>query len=1030
MAEPRFGVGETVRFLSDRSRIGQVTGEARRVGGVCWYGVRMADGELLRAPEDDLEPFLPNLSPQERFARGSFGDHEDLVRLITWHKLSQPLDNALYSLGATRTTFYPHQFKPLLKFLEAGDQRLLIADEVGLGKTIEAGLVMAELRARDQLREVLVVCPKALCDKWREEMWRRFDEEFQVLDSSGFREAIRRFREQDALGRMRAIVSLQSLRQASVIEDLEGTPLPLDLVIVDEAHHLRNSETLSHRAVRAAIEGATGVLFLTATPIHLGSENLFSLFRLLKPGSFDSLWAFDQAMAANEPVIEAERIAAARFPPDMGALAERFDTMLRGRHRQFFAGNPLVERWSRWAEQAGNVRRPDVARLSSDLKQINLFSHIFTRTRKREVFESARQRRAAVLAPEITGAERRFYESVTDFVRHVHGEGSTAAFFAAVTAQRQVASCMPAARARFVERAFDWLADDGDPEDVWADDDVTGGRLDPPRELLAAAEAMGGVDSKFDKLLETIRAIDEEEAGRKILIFSYFRDTLSYLHGRLREAGYVCDVIHGGVPTDPGRPETDQRGAVIRRFRDDPRVRFLLSSEVGGEGLDFQFCHIMVNYDLPWNPMKVEQRIGRLDRLGQDAPAILIFNFTLPGTIEQRILERLHDRIGIFVRSIGDLEMILGNQIQEMTRELLSRRLTPEEEERIIDRAADVIENNREHLERLERGADQFVGRDAYFEEQLERARTGGQTLTPGDIKTFLTRFIDRYYPDSTVAPTRTPGVFRLEVDRNLESAVRALPENLGRLRFLHALNSGNGIVRMTFDADHTFGADDIELVAAPHPLVRLAVEHYRDHKDEFVKASAVTVEASGDAMAGTYIYRIEEVVTTMGSTRGVAGTRRRLEPFFVTIEDGQALEESTSSRLFGTMLRNGRPWSDAVTDLATGTLGELIEAAGWLFIERMSAWRNDAEERAVARLHARTASLRTAHDARIRRLDELIAREAAGAARKTYLQLLGGQRRARVAEFESKLTELEGQGVVSMTTNLVGCGLLRAVAE
>jgi ERCC4-related helicase len=165
-----------------------------------------------------------------------------------------------------------------------------------------------------------------------------------------------------------------------------------------------------------------------------------------------------------------------------------------------------------------------------------------------------------------------------------------------------------------------------------------------------------GPDSKFEKLLTILLAIEEEEEGAKVLIFTYFVGTSKYLTERLSEKGIATLRIAGDVPSDPHRPEHDQRGARIRQFQHDPAIRVLVSTEVGSEGLDFQFCHHVVNYDLPWNPMVVEQRMGRIDRYGQESPWIQIHNLVVNGTVEERILVRLYRRIGIFEKSIGDLE--------------------------------------------------------------------------------------------------------------------------------------------------------------------------------------------------------------------------------------------------------------------------------------------------------------------------------------------------------------------------------------
>src|SRR5262249_28925686 len=146
-------------------------------------------------------------------------------------------------------------------------------------------------------------------------------------------------------------------------------------------------------------------------------------------------------------------------------------------------------------------------------------------------------------------------------------------------------------------------------------------------------------------------------------------------------------------------------------------------SEVGSEGLDFQFCHILVNYDLPWNPMVVEQRIGRLDRLGQKAERIVILNCSAQGTIEELILQRLYSRIRIFEDSIGDLEPILGEEIKKLTETLLHSKLTAEERDRLVQEKARVLEHRRQELEELERQSSRFLGQDEFFNEEIKRVQ-------------------------------------------------------------------------------------------------------------------------------------------------------------------------------------------------------------------------------------------------------------------------------------------------------------------
>lgn len=1016
---PRFVQSDRVYLRSDRSRVGTIAAEGVLSGEDYWYRVEFVDGRRAHVCELDLDPFVRSLSPEDLFVESAFGDRDDLLRVVTYHKLSTPIENTLYSLGASRTDFYPHQYKPLIKMLDSKDQRLLIADEVGLGKTIEAGLILTELRARRALNQALVVCPSALCEKWRDEMWNRFDEEFSILGSAELQSLIRTLQDRGTIGQLRAIISLQTVRQEYNIEMLETTPLPLDYVIIDEAHHLRNSETLSHRACAVICEGASAVVLLTATPIQIGNRNLFNLFRVLDPQEFDDYASFEERLAANEPVVAAERVLRASFPPDLDEVRKLIGNLNIGRAAKYFAKNPYFRRLESELSRSGDITRSRVAQLHADVKDLNLLSHIFTRTRKRDVLEASAKRVARVVRPQPTDQELRFYNAVTAFVRGVHQlSGSTVPLFAAISAQRQVASSVQAAKRRFINKALDHMGawEEGELDElVLKGDKGQSSRL--PAEVIAAAKALDNVDTKFDALVKELARLEEVEPGRKLIIFSYFRDTLEYLQERLATLGYAPVVIHGDVKSDPQNPDKDERGQRLRKFRSDPLTRILISSEVGSEGLDFQFCHILVNYDLPWNPMRVEQRIGRLDRIGQESNKVIIVNMSLQNTIEDRILDRLYARIGIFEQSIGDLESIIGDEIHALTRELLARELTPEEEEELIDRAAAVIEGKRIWLERLDEQSGRLVGRDIYFEEQLDRARQGGEVLAPVDLRAFTTRFLAQAYPRTRLLGSDTEGVYQLQVDPSLETSLRTLPMTPTLVKCLQRLGR-SGSLLLTFDASKALD-DDIELVAAHHPLSRLAVRHFGDNPHEIHAVSAVRVSQVAGIAPGVYLFVLSEIVVRSGRVR------KRLEALMLSADTGEPVDDAVGSLLLGQMLRSGRKWEDPPL-LDSGAARTALEAAEAAFLDRLSQRRSDMVARNAAIVQTRLASLQTSHDTRLRRKQDLLDRARSQGRQERYIRMLEGTIRNMIAQYEDRRDELEMERAVHLESTVIGCGLVQ----
>ena len=207
----------------------------------------------------------------------------------------------LYTFYASRTEFQVHQFKPVLKLLNTFKQRLLLADEVGLGKTIEAGIIITELSARlGELSRVLIVCPSMLLSKWEREMQKRFSLNFDILTRNDFIKFLQRYIEYGEAEKMKGIISLQTLRSNKMIERLREVSPHFDIVIVDEAHYMRNPETLSSELGEVLSELADAMLFLSATPLQLGTPDLFNLLSLLIPEEFSDFVLFHRFIEPNE----------------------------------------------------------------------------------------------------------------------------------------------------------------------------------------------------------------------------------------------------------------------------------------------------------------------------------------------------------------------------------------------------------------------------------------------------------------------------------------------------------------------------------------------------------------------------------------------------------------------------------------------------------------------------------------------------------------------------------------------------------
>src|SRR5215831_11295135 len=350
----------------------------------------------------------------------------------------------------------------------------------------------------------------------------------------------------------------------------------------------------------------------------------------------------------------------------------------------------------------------------------------------------------------------------------------------------------------------------------------------------------------------------------------------------------------------------DERLQLIDEFKTDPRIQILLSSEVGSEGIDLQFCGFLVNYDLPWNPMKDEQRIGRLDRLGQKAEKINIVNFAIKDTIEERILERLYERIGIFRQSIGDLEDILGSEVQELTVDLLSHHLTAEQEAQRITQTQLAVEARRQQENQLVEQSTVFFGSSDYILEQIGQARDLGRWITPEDLKGFVQDFFDNAYRGSRISwddPQDGLTTIRLSNEaRNEFSRYCSLQTPALNSKLRHA---GEGEVVLAVDSEAAQQYPKLEVLSHFHPLTKWIIECHRNNDHAFLSTAAVEIRT--DLLtAGDYLCGIE--------FWSFFGLRKEVQIAYAlaALTDGQPLSSVSGERLIREMLDRGRTWEFA----------------------------------------------------------------------------------------------------------------------
>lgn len=936
MAEMQIAPGLRVRRIADPGRVGVTTGRCRELAGKKRLQVQFPDRSEFIAT-DQIEVVDNEEDFQDQIGRGRFGRARNLRQTLTFFRLSGRLANVIYSMQTTNTDFYAYQFKPVLKLLSSPTNGILIADEVGLGKTIEAGLIWTELRARFDARRLLVVCPAMLREKWQEELRERFGVSAQLVDASHLRRVLR----ESAGGTERGfalIASMQGVRPnrgwdvaeeedtlgpgsrlARYLQDAAYKEDLIDLLIIDEAHYLRNPETLTARVGTLLRRVAANVVLLSATPIHLRNDDLYQLLHLVDEDTFDSSHDFMRIVEANEPLIEARDLVLRGRPApervvELLELAARHELLSESRQLRGLLESPLDDQ-----VLSDRAKRRAIA---NRLEGANLWSHVYTRTRKRDVMERRVVRDPRKEAVQLTSLERAFYDRVTEIVRNYAQKAAVPTGFLYVTPQRQMASSMPAALKGWLSRRVPLYAEVAEDMGEQVESNKSPPGDVPPLigELVTRlagefnVEDLRASDTKYGRLSMVLRRFLTDHEQEKVVIFAYFRATLDYLNERLAEDGIPSIVLKGGEGLD--------KQEVIRAFRKPGGPRVLLSSEVGSEGIDLQFCHVLVNYDLPWNPMRVEQRIGRLDRIGQESDRISIWNLFAAETIDERIHDRLYERLDLFKRALGDLEAVLGEPIRRLTVDLLSKSLSDEERDEMIDQTARALVNRRQEEEALEEDAAGLIAHGDYILNEIEAARELQRRISEEDLEAYVRDFLEANYPGCRWRSEEV-GLYEVALTINARADLEVFVDREDLRGFTSLTLGSKRGARCRFE-NRTASArpGGIESVSQFHPLVRW-ISHELAKQGSSLRVSAAILnqsELSGVAV-GDYAFLVD--LWDIQAVKDVEKLHFEVE----AIGNRKSLREDLAEQLVVTASRGGRDWATAGEDVDLDGLGRSIES-------------------------------------------------------------------------------------------------------
>ena len=1034
-----FKNGDRVRMRNDPGRIGTLTGQTRERAGVTHFQVSFSTSQSY-IPEDQLECVTEGGNdPISDLSEGRLAMGSDLRHALVHVRLTGRLADIIYSMEATDTTFYAYQFKPVVKLLQSAGTGILIADEVGLGKTIEAGLIWTELRSRFDFRRLFVLCPAMLREKWRRELSRRFGVEADIL---GAREALERLQDvSNARGTrdFAIIASMQGMRPPTGWDDEDDTksaaaalarllvanqheePL-IDLLVIDEAHYLRNPETSTAKVGRLLRKVSAHAVLLSATPVHLKSDDLFQLMNLVDEDLFTRRGGFDQVLTANAPLVAArDLVLSGRSTP-----AQLMDLLNHAAAHPLLQGNRQLASLLQTPPSEVELRdKASVSRLAYRLELVNLLGMGLTRTRKREVMEFRVLREPSPEAVAMSEPERRLYEAVTATVRrycalHAQHEG-----FLLVMPQRQVSSCMPAALRHWLQLAA--ASSETNNESLYEDFGVDNNQpeLGPVvGEIVRNVQKFGTLeelwrnDSKYARFRTLLRGLLRRRGSEKVVVFSYFRPTLQYLAERLAEDGISSTVLVGGGA---------DKDEILASFASPAGPSVLLSSEVGSEGIDLQFAWILVNYDLPWNPMRVEQRIGRLDRIGQESNKIVIWNLFYQDTIDARIYDRLYERLNIFRSSLGALEPILGEQLRVLTLDLLSSELTPQQERDRIDQTALAVENTKLHEEKLEADAAHLVAYGDYILNQVKAAHELSRRVTGEDLKSYVTDFMAPNYPGTEVTARESSP---LDVEISLSAKAKF---DLSELIRHQKLASSTRLcqadprpVRCRFENTVAAAAQRWgEVINQFHPLVRLVALKVEALETGSRPAVALVLPASllkRPMAPGEYLFAVQR-----WSFQGLQALER-LHYTAGRRGGGTPLSDDDAEVLVLTAAMQGSDWLEARTEV------DLVEAADVINndcfarsdkafnvfshnLDAQNADRADIQERSLD-VHLREQEAK---------LNEVLAKHRA-ANRPALVRATEGRIAALRGRVEQQRVRIASNRLVRFSKDEVAAGLIRVV--
>lgn len=814
--------------------------------------------------------------------------------------------NKILSLSNSRTRILAHQVESTHLIVNSLHRRFIIADEVGLGKTVEAGLVIKELIFRSNISRILIVAPASLLVQWQHELEEKFGENFEIID----RKTVQRARAQGKTPWElvhKGICSIDFIKNAAFAEELQTTRW--DAVIFDEAHRLRRdavTSTLAYTMAELVSERCDAMILLSATPFRGKLEELYYLIRLV-------------------------------------------DRNLLGPFQSFY----------------NDYCMPD-----SDLSRLkNKLSSVMIRRTKKEV-GGFTIRHARTIRFELHPEERELYDATTRYVaeefnKAMQSENRAVGFIMTVfqklldsssyallralsnrreNLNRMLSNCVSL---RLAELEYQDPDDIEEPELAVDEGERTEREIKNEIDTLTRLIELAGRitrNKKGEKLCEMIAQL-KREGHQKFLIFTQFKTTQDYLKEIL--SPYRVSVFHGSM-------DKDEKEEAIERFKGDDEV--LICTEAGGEGRNMQFCSILFNYDLPWSPLKIEQRIGRIHRFGQKHD-VMIYNFSTKDTVAERVLDVLSHKLHMFEESIGTPDIMLGQIEDELKLSNLFMKLTSKL------RKKDVVKQ---------------------IDHSVERARRSFEKLEELSVTQRMDFNYDEYY--------RITQRERKFSSRQLESFMRRFTAVTGE-REIRDARDGLFTVESTgrqgtFDSDRALADSRLEFLAFGHPVIDAAVKHCQ--RPDFGGRSGVRVISYDTPLSGFAFF----FLVTYRSME----ERRELRCVYADLErdlPAYKLEDIEHEILHGLPRPAGEPVSPhGVRDCyerATSRLEAVLREKIW-----------EMKESVELSVDPEMENIREAHEREMKELSEKLDRQ------ESTMALTGRDMRSAIARTRKRMRDCE----------------------